>query len=180
MKVFKIRWISILGIILILSVACQKDLSLLWSIMDHTANKTAEGQLIQATGCKEQPVSKTNQTMNKTDDIIQYEFNNGILTIDHINTAFNCCPDTVGGHIFVEGDTITILEYEILENGGCRCLCLYDLKFEIQNVQPTKIYLKVFQPLVAEGEEVHDFILDLSKTPSGENRISRSQYPWGN
>lgn len=179
MKYIKMSFGVILVILSFMLISCQKDLSLLWSVMDNTTNKAMEGYLIDATGCKDQGVSKRNASADETEDIIQYEYKNGTLTIDHINTGFNCCPDTVGGHVFVEGDTITILEYEILENGGCRCLCLYDLKFEIKNVKSGIIRLTVFQPLVAEGDEVHDFIIDLSKETSGENRIFRSDYPWG-
>lgn len=64
------------------------------------------------------------------EEVVAYSvIHDGYLYLNHQNVLFNCCPGEIGANITVEGNTITIEEYET--EMGCKCICPYDLSYEI-------------------------------------------------
>ena len=59
-------------------------------------------------------------------------------TIDvlHANATYNCCPDDIEVVLSVEGDVLLLTETEILEEGGCYCICCYDVGSMIVDLDP--------------------------------------------
>ena len=63
-------------------------------------------------------------------EIAQYSvLHPGYLYINHQNVMFNCCPGELSADILVSGHLITISESE--QQQQCKCICPYDLSYEI-------------------------------------------------
>jgi hypothetical protein len=109
---------------------------------------------------------------------IDYSYNSTekVLSIKHINTAFNCCPGEIECNISLKGDTIVINESET--SSLCDCNCLYDLEFEIKNVEKIIYLLKLVEPYAGNEEKIL-FEVNLSKDTAEKWCITRKGYPWG-
>ena len=85
------------------------------------------GSTVSAGDCKVFEDFHAGDGIGSDQDCIEFEYDGeGVLSIKHINAAFNCCPDSFGVEVHLEGDVITIVEQEYLTN-PCFCLCLYDM-----------------------------------------------------
>ena len=127
-------------------------------------------------GCKELGESFGAIGTRTTEDCIEYEYiGGGQLLLNHVNTAFNCCPEYEAG-VEVEADTIVVTEDEI--DGPCDCICLFDLNYEIIHLEPGAYDVIVIQEYVDETDEQHAFTIDLYASPSGIHCVERNHYPW--
>ncbi len=113
-----------------------------------------------------------------TQDCIDWSFENGTLSLNHINAGFNCCP-VILADITVEGNLIVITEIDSLDGGGCDCNCLFDVQYEISGLQAGVYQLVVEEPYRQNPDEPIDFLLDLSTTSDGRHCEGRTVYPWG-
>ncbi len=113
-----------------------------------------------------------------SEDCVDWSFEDGTLSINHINAGFNCCP-IILADITIEGNLITISEIDSLDGGGCDCNCLFDVNYEITGLQAGVYHLVVDEPYRQNPDEPIDFMLDLSATPSGRHCEDRTVYPWG-
>lgn len=112
-------------------------------------------------------------------DCLLYSYDgSSLLSLTHINTAFNCCPDSFPVTISLSGDTLRIVENEMLDQGGCNCLCLYDLEYRVSDLPPGSYQLEIGQMYLGDGGETHHITLELSGAVSGNHCIARSHYPW--
>jgi len=113
-------------------------------------------------------------------DCIEYQYDGqSVLSINHINAGFNCCPDELAAIISIEGNVITIEEVEYLYSGGCYCLCLFDLDYDITGLPPSDYTVKVIEPYRHPDDEPLEFTISLSSSPSsGSHCVERSYYPW--
>jgi hypothetical protein len=110
-------------------------------------------------------------------DCIVYDYEwTGVLRITHVNAGFNCCPGEIIADITISNDTITIVEDET--ESACRCLCLYDLEYEIRNLPQGAYYLMIEEPYVEDGDEPFRCRLDLEANPSCSFCVGRDRYPW--
>ena len=72
-------------------------------------------------------------------EFIEYSvIHDGYLYLNHRNALFNCCPGELGANIFVDERIITINEYETEQ--GCKCICPYDLSYEIGPLKEGETY----------------------------------------
>lgn len=95
-----------------------------------------------------------------------------ILRLQHINVAFNCCLDGIVENVEIDGDIIRIEATGILSSGqGCWCDCLYDLDYEIKNLEPI-VYLLII-PSITNSMKI-----DLRKSGSNKYCENRTGYPW--
>lgn len=101
-----------------------------------------------------------------------------VLQITHANEGLNCCP-VILADIRIDGDTITIEEIDSLYNGGCICLCLFDVDYEIVNLEPGEYRVKFIEPYVPGSQEPLEFTVDLRDVPAGSYCVYRDFYPWG-
>lgn len=63
----------------------------------------------------------------------------GFLYVNHQNVLFNCCPGELRADISVEGNIITINEYDTEQ--GCKCICPYDLNYEVGPLTEGETYI---------------------------------------
>jgi hypothetical protein len=99
-----------------------------------------------------------------------------VLTINHINAGFNCCPGNISCTNIINNDTIVISEKE--ESALCDCNCLFDLEIEISGLENKKYFLKFEEPYLHNQDELF-FELNLSNQTNGTHCVERLQYPWG-
>jgi hypothetical protein len=58
------------------------------------------------------------------------------FTLFHDGAAYNCCPGPIEFHVSCQEDLITILEYEHDIEGGCACMCCYNLSVRVDGLAP--------------------------------------------
>lgn len=110
-------------------------------------------------------------------DCIQYAYDgDGVLQIRHRNAAFNCCPTKIEADVSVADGVIRIEEREI--EPSCRCLCVYDVDYEIRHLPPGAYRLVLTELYLEDGDERLDFSIDLTATPSDTLCVPRDHYPW--
>ena len=80
------------------------------------------------TGCKRNN-TRAGEEGGRVESIEYSVIHEGYLYLNHQNVQFNCCPGELGADISVDGNIITVNEYETKR--GCRCICTYDLSYEI-------------------------------------------------
>lgn len=139
---------------------------------------TLTGELSSYSDCKS---LKTVQVENDTPDslsCVEYSFdpNTNLLTIQHINAGFNCCPENLYCDVTLNNDTIIIQEFE--SDGFCDCNCLYDLDIELNGIDSKKYQVKFIEPYATSNDEIN-FEIDLSKSTTGSYCLTRKYYPWG-
>ena len=136
---------------------------------------TPTGTLVNYTGCKE----FYNSSAPPTQDCIEYRYDGeNVLFLKHVNAGFNCCPDELMANITIENNLITIVENESLVSGGCDCLCLFDVYYELRNLTPGEYTLRVGELYLMPGDELLNCTVDLCSTPSGSYCVERNHYPW--
>ncbi|UCE61213.1 MAG: hypothetical protein JSU63_05585 [Phycisphaerales bacterium] len=67
-----------------------------------------------------------------------FEFSAGVGTLDimHYSATYNCCPDDIRVTLSVEGNHLALTEEEILDSGGCSCICCFDVDTTLVDLQP--------------------------------------------
>jgi len=139
---------------------------------------TPAGHITDYTTCKDFTQTMAGAETPPGQDCIEYEYNGaGTLSIKHVNAGLNCCPIIVAD-ISIEDNTILIDEIDSLDNGGCYCLCLYDIDYTITNLTPGEYRIIIVEPYLIEGDEEIDFTVDLFTNPSGSHCVTRNHYPW--
>ncbi|UCC43050.1 MAG: thrombospondin type 3 repeat-containing protein [Candidatus Zixiibacteriota bacterium] len=145
----------------------------------RTEQGSPSGSIIDHTGCKSIPLGDPVPDTSNDLSCIEWAYDGGsILTLNHVNAGFNCCP-IIAADIRFDGNTIIVEELDSLENGGCDCLCLFDVEYEITNLSPGEYRILVIEPYRWEGDIELDFTIDLSTAGSGVHCESRTHYPWG-
>ena len=136
------------------------------------------GKVLAKTGCKTFPQE---DEVPPNLDCIQYEYDGQlVLKIKHLNAGFNCCPDTITADIEVEGNVITVSERESTEvHGGCDCLCLFNVEYQVNHVLPGVYTIKFVEPYLPEGDDTLEVTVELTSEVFGEFCVSRTDYPWG-
>ena len=136
--------------------------------------------MIDFSGCKTQPIETFSVNIPPDQDCVQYDYDGeSVLLIKHINAGFNCCLDEIIAHINVQDNVITIQEDESLENGGCDCLCLFDVDLRITKLKPGEYTIKMVELYLDPDDEPLEFTVDLISSPSGTHCVQRIDYPWG-
>ncbi len=115
-------------------------------------------------------------------DCLEYTYDGvGILTIRHINSSFNCCPEEITIEAFKVGQSIRIYEEEVPNPvGPCPCMCLYDLTVTVEGIVPGTYRIVVDEPNLFPGDPVIDFVAELNLPTTDQFCIYRDTYPWGN
>ena len=138
------------------------------------------GTLVDYDGCKEFNKGNALNGTPPDQDCIEYQYDGAsLLLLKHVNAGFNCCPDEILADITIEDNVITIDEDESLESGGCDCLCLFDVDYQISNLPPGEYTIRVNGLYLEEGDEILQFTVDLTSSPSGSFCVYRDHYPWG-
>ena len=137
-----------------------------------------ELEFIGNSGCLSQGAATSAEVNDQT--CVSYEYNEfGTLSIYRGMAGFNCCPSELGASFSIDGNTITITEIENLDDGGCHCLCLFDLEYEIVNLPPGEYNIVIEEPYLPSGDQPLEFIINLTAAGSGTFCVERTNYPWG-
>lgn len=81
-------------------------------------------------------------------EYIEYKtVNENYLKIRHFNVMFNCCPSKLTVNSNISNDTIRIFENEL--EHACKCMCPYDLEFQIGEMKYGK-YLIILNKMNKE------------------------------
>jgi hypothetical protein len=106
-----------------------------------------------------------------------YEFDSSNkLSLQHTDSAFNCCPEKITATVSIEGGNIDIVEdEEFLDGMACACLCPFDLAIEVTNLAPGTYTIHAAGP---DGGGL-SFTVELLHGATGSYCESRSgTYPW--
>jgi hypothetical protein len=142
---------------------------------------SAAGVMLGYFGCKQFSEAPVPDSTPPDQDCIEYQYDGeGILLLQHVNSGFNCCPDEILGDVTITGNHITLTETESLEpSGGCFCLCLFDVDYQISDLPPGEYTITVNQLYLQPGAQTLEFTVDLISSPSGSFCVQRDDYPWG-
>jgi hypothetical protein len=138
------------------------------------------GILTDYEGCKTFMTSSSLQTefYINTEECIEYDYDGeSVLILKHINAGFNCCPGKIDTTISVTENKIVIEDKE--EEQGCFCQCLFDLRYEIVDLDPGEYTIAVSGPYIEDTDERLLFNLRLFGPSSGTFCVDRTHYPWG-
>ena len=129
-----------------------------------------------ATDCKGLD-TKSTQDIGTNQDCIQYDYQDNVMIIKHVNAGFNCCPEGFTVDLKVSGDTLIISESE--NSSLCDCSCLFDLDYTLTDIKKDTWWIKVNEPYLQGSDDQQIlFQVNLNKNPAGEKCFERTQYPW--
>jgi hypothetical protein len=155
----------------VLIIGCEKEKT-------KKTDLNVQGRVLSISDCKNNKSAGELNETPKNSSCIEYSFdqNNNKLSLQHINSGFNCCPDSVYCIVNFNNDTIIVQEYE--SQSGCQCDCLYDLEIEINGIESKEYFVKIIEPYSGEQDKLY-FDIDLSANISGSYCVTRNGYPWG-
>jgi hypothetical protein len=141
-------------------------------------NSLPEGNLINRSDCKSNSKQSDNEITSKNESCIQWEYkDNGILLLNHINSAFNCCPGNITANINFINDTIIIETIE--EKAQCDCICLFDLNYQMKNLKSEIYYIMIKEQYGIPEDKKLEFRINVKDSPTGTYCVARDRYPWG-
>jgi len=139
---------------------------------------TASGTLVGHGPCTQPGDAKTPSIVPDNQECIQWSYDGqGNLTLYHLNSAFNCCPDSILGDVVIYGGSIEITEDETFVEPSCPCLCVYDLEYSITGITPGEYTVHIDVIYAPSSDEIN-FTIDLATHPTGEYCVDRPYYPW--
>jgi len=123
------------------------------------------------TGCKDQEKTIDFGLFTGFECVVWTYDGAGALELRHVNALFNCCPNEalgLTGEVAFADGVFTLTESD---NGGdCRCMCRYDLVYQLSGVVPGA-YEVVVAPFA------NPVALDLSAAVEGWSCIDRLGSP---
>lgn len=135
------------------------------------------GQLVDATECKNKDRSDDPPVLPADRGFLfwSYDLDSGLLRIEHVNAALNCCPEYTAT-VTIVGNRLMITETEI--QGMCHCLCLYDFAFEVTGL-PVGVYeITVDEECLDPKDPLLEGFIDLTQAEFGTIQAIRGHYPW--
>ncbi len=135
------------------------------------------GKLTSFTDCKNFKNFYATDSVSSNYSCAEYSYVNNTLSITHVNAGFNCCPGSFDADFAFENDSINISEYET--GSACDCECLYDLDFEIYNLEASTYRIVFIEPYVGLSNEELSFTVNLTDSAQGSFCVERVHYPWG-
>jgi len=164
----QVLYISIFTFLIFsLFVSCEKEHS----------DTNPSGRLTSYTDCKDNKNFYATDSISSSMSCVEYVFNNGVLSLTHVNAGFNCCPETIGADITFSENVITINEYETKHD--CDCNCLYDIDIEIDNLESSTYDFIFVEPYISFLGEELIFTVNLADSTHGVFCVERVNYPWG-
>jgi hypothetical protein len=69
------------------------------------------------------------------DELVCFSTYDGTIEMSHFQALNNCCC-SIDTEVILDGYLLDIHEYEILEGGGCDCLCCFDIEVVVAGLDP--------------------------------------------
>lgn len=135
---------------------------------NNDENPVGEGQVpvtlknFANTGCKGNSARAIGDSSALSEAIEYSCIHEGYLYLNHVDAIFNCCPGELNASVKVDGNLITVSEWSTED--GCKCICPYDLSYEIGPLQEGVAYVLTIEHK-GETLQVADFVF--SNTMSG-------------
>ncbi len=119
------------------------------------------------------------QNSKLSSDILEYSYNENTKTLSfkHINAAFNSCAAISAKAQVVENK---IFIHETEHKNICQTLSLFDLHYELTNLERDIYIISVKEPYINLSGKKIRFKIDLNQKSKGQLIIKRNIYPWGN
>lgn len=147
----------------------------LFACKTGTESSPAVGSLVRYEGCKSFNGGNDGfRTFPQNQECLEYSAAGELLTLKHVNGAFNCCPGDIFAEVHIEDGVITIEERE--KEAGCFCLCLFDLDYEIRGLSPGVYTINIVGPYM--NNRIFTCTVDLVSSGSGCCCMDRNTYPW--
>ena len=148
----------------LLSTGCSEE--------NPVAADDAYGVLLESVGCKMAEGDMEAQ-LASGQECLEWDLHAGVLSLKHVDAAFNCCPETISAEVLIDGSSITVIEEE--SGGECDCQCLFDLAIAIYDLEPGVYTVSISGPY---SPEPLDTTIDLIAEPAGSYCEDREVYPW--
>ncbi len=165
--------------IAILLFSCNKDEALTnnGNCNDDPFGSDPYGAVLNTSGCKDfSSDSETEVALNEECIKINYFSEHKILRLAHYNGGFNCCPGKISADFDFESGIIRISEKQ--SQSICDCKCLFDIEYELRNIEQGEYRFIVTGPLTGyEAMPALEAVIDISEG-SGKFCIERDSYPW--
>ncbi len=168
----KTSLISVLLLIAFSFIGCENETV-------NTKQSEIKGELVFSSSCKNEIIVLSDSvSIPDTLSCVYYSYDkaNMKLNIKHVNSVFNCCPESLYCEFSLQGDTIFIKEKEAAAQ--CKCKCLYDLDMIIAGIELKKYILKFEELYISESERI-SFEIDLKAEITGEYCVIRKFIPYG-
>lgn len=139
-------------------------------------------RLVSQTECKSTgATSQASGALGCTSDCLRAWMDSvGNLHVRHINAGLSCCLESLTVSFSVVGDVILITPTEFEPQTLCRCLCLYDVEYEIANPPTGQYKIEVVeQATVSPSPDLPlccSVLLPLKDTTGC--CVERCHYPW--
>lgn len=154
---------------LFLNTTCSKNVA-------NPTGSNIKCSLVETTDCKIPGDNCYSDNFHSTDEGMDYYYDgNGTLFLTHVNAAFDMCPGESFIEFSIDSNVITI---EVTEaEHGCDAMCLYDLKYRLENLPFDQYFFKIITPYTKQIAPF-EFSIDLNYTREGSFNIRRNFYPW--
>ena len=113
-------------------------------------------------GCKSDSVARNDSVM----ECVEWVTQTGGLRLRHTNAMFNCCLNSLNASISLSGDTVMIIEHEVLST-PCDCVCLYDLDMLIADLNSGTYHFIIRYGPWDEGIPKIEWTVNLQEYPGG-------------
>ncbi len=174
MKVLIAATMLLMGglLLFVVQAGCDKE--------STNPEKETAGVITGHSDCGGYPTAKRFAPVPTNQSSVYYSYDGqGKLDLHHMNAGFNCCPIIVCV-ITIDGNTITVQEKETFDElGGCHCLCLFDVDYEINGLSPGEYNIKFIELYTIESDEKLEFTITLEDSgTTGSYTVNRNHYPW--
>jgi len=146
-----------------------------WGVYDHP-----QGQISSSSECggyENRVLTYHSESPSDTTSCIVYDFTSeNTLQLLHTNAVLNCCP-IILADISIANNEIIIEEIDSLDQGGCDCICTYDIDYIITNLTPGSYTIKIIEPYLGSVEDTLTGTINLINDPTGVFCAIRDNLP---
>lgn len=140
-----------------------------------------EGRITDDLGCKSFVQGQETDAIPPDQECLEYQYDGqSVLTLGHLNSGFNCCPEELLADFAYENGVITITEDEVLIGGsGCECLCLFNVYYRIWDLPPGDYMIRIIGRYIYYYPPLQCVIHLEPKPAAGSCWVGRTFGPWG-
>ena len=172
------KLLSLLILTIFTFTSCEQNDTLVCPPGNNPFGDDPYGSVLNNSDCKGNS-GEIQAEIPSTDEAISYTYfpEDKILLLKHINAALNCEPGKITADIKFLGSDINIAEKQ--SSSEARCNCLYDIVYDLRNIE-AEIYLLTLSGPIIDGETYPTFscYIDITENNTGEFSIYRGHYPW--
>jgi hypothetical protein len=142
------------------------------SMYPWQSDTTASGELFGDASCKAGALSDTLDGLT----CLAYDYDDGTLSLTHYNAVLNCCP-VLTADVDISASEIVITQIDSLHQGGCDCICRYDLSYEISDLLPGEYSITMIEPYLYGDRDTLQGTINLYFDSTGSFCVDRDLLP---